>query len=626
MKTKSWWEEDKGEVHECVSKLVDKLSDQSRAAREDNRFFLDLVSNGNTAGNDLNFGLSQVALFGRVANKIRFNISRAAVDTAASLIAQNRTAPIYTTTMGDFGLSRKAEMRSRVLQGQFYDLGAYEIGADVFYDGASTGLGGVYGYVEVDKDGKPSPKIERFLPNELLVDDSDGRYREPRSIYRIRFVAKEVAKAMAPNKRIAEEIEKSAGPSDRDHAELYIRKDPEVERVRIVEAWHLPSRKGAKDGRYVACTDKIALVDKPYERDRFPFAFYRYSNRAIGFFGQGLVERVCPAQIRLNEIAAAKKALQDLCSNTVCMVEENSNVEWEDLTNMPGQQITYRQTPPQWMTYTGTPPDLTAEERQIKEEVFLAEGISEQTAGGDKPVGLSSGKAVRAADDVMSRRLIQATRMFEDFYLQLAQLIVDLNDECAEIDPQYLAKARKRNGRKTFLQAIPWKDMQFSDSDDYQVTMFPMSALPTTPAARMQQVEEMIASGFVSRPQALDLMMFPDVEAFASLETVDVDLVEYQIDRILDGMQELPIPTQDLKVATKLMTAAYNRAYMMEAPDEILQLFESYLAYAKTLAPAPAPVLDPAALDPNAAAAAQIAATQGGGAPMPQGPAPGMMQ
>jgi hypothetical protein len=141
----------------------------------------------------------------------------------------------------------------------------------------------------------------------------------------------------------------------------------------------------------------------------------------------------------------------------------------------------------------------------------------------------------------------------------------------------------------------------------------------------MQQVEEMIASGFVSRPQALDLMMFPDVEAFAALETVDVDLVEYQIDRLLDGLAEFPIPTQDLKVATKLMTAAYNRAYMMEAPTGILTLFEDYLSYAKTLAPAPAPMLDPAALDPNAAAAAQISAAQGGGAPAPMGPAPGMV-
>ncbi len=72
------------------------------------------------------------------------------------------------------------------------------------------------------------------------------------------------------------------------------------------------------------------------------------------------------------------------------------------------------------------------------------------------------------------------------------------------------------------------------------------------------------------------------------------------------------------------MTAAYNRAYMMEAPEEILRLFEDYLAYAQTLAPAPAPVLDPAALDPNAAAAAQMAAA-GGGAPAPMGPAPGMV-
>ena len=56
----------------------------------------------------------------------RFNLCAAMCDTACSLISQAPVVPLVMTTQGDFGLIRKAERRSQVLQGQF-DKSAQEI-------------------------------------------------------------------------------------------------------------------------------------------------------------------------------------------------------------------------------------------------------------------------------------------------------------------------------------------------------------------------------------------------------------------------------------------------------------------------------------------------------------------
>jgi hypothetical protein len=136
--------------------------------------------------------------------------------------------------------------------------------------------------------------------------------------------------------------------------------------------------------------------------------------------------------------------------------------------------------------------------------------------------------------------------------------------------------------------------------------------MPTTPQGRMAAVEEYIAGGFMSKPVALSLMEFPDIEAWQSLETSDLDLVEYQIDRILDGNPELPIPNQDPELARDLMNKAFLVAYRMQADFDLLDNMQRYIAYADqmleemaaeeaAMAPPPAEMMPP---DPAATQAA----------------------
>jgi hypothetical protein len=611
----SWWKA-KADLHSSLMPMVSYLSETNRTLREDTRFFMELTSNWSVSGNGYDAYSTSSR---RYLNKTRYNLCQSSVDTGASLILQNRTVPMAMTTDGDFQLQRRAERWTRAIQGQFYDLKVFEIAADIGVDALQVGTGFAIGWVETDEGpgGKrvnPRVCVERILPNEILVDAMDGQYRSPRSIYRIKLVAREQLAALYPKQAV--QIRVAGGPCAQDFIDFFIRQDNRADFVRVVEAWHLPSGKGKKDGKHVICTDNCDLRVEPYDSDTFPIVAYRYAERRLGFHGQGLVERVCPAQIRLSELQQAKRDMQRLCSNPYMMVERNSGVDFDDMTNMPGQMVMYQGTMPQLVVFEGTPSDLSNEESQIKQEVWEQEGFAAMVAYGESNKALSSARAVRAADDVASRRHVMPIRLYEQLFLDFANLIATLNDECSAIDPQYKVTGRYRSGRKSWIKQDLWTDLRLP-KENVQPTVFPISALPTTPQGMWSSLEEMTQAGMIGKNMAMDLAQMPDIDAFDSLANSNLDLTRWQIDRILDGVPELPIPqqlVQDPAESAALVTQAMLVAYRMQAPDEVLVLFENYLGHIKLLLTTPEaaaqPQPAPAALNPAAAAAAQVAMAQ----------------
>lgn len=612
-----WWDADKNRVGEAVVRMVSSIIQQQRALREDTRFYMDLCSNSNSAGNETYAVMSGERQRWGWDKKVRQNICAAGVDTEASLVAQNRTAPIYLTSLGDYGLSRKAEQRSRVMHSLFYDLKLYSIIPDARRDAAETGIGHVFFFA---KDGLPC--AERCLPNEVLVDDMDGRYRDPMSMYRIHFVPMEKLIKLW-GKKFAMEIRASGGPADHDYLDFNLKRDACVNRVRVIEAWHRPSAKGADDGRHVICTDKCVLLDEKWKRERIPLLRVPFAERRIGYHSQGLAERLSGSQIQLNELNDTIRDTQRLLSNALVWTEQNDDVEWDDLTNLPGQHIKSR-VPPQLLRWEATPGDLFREREVIKQQAFEQEGISADQISGEGPSpGVESGKAIRAEDDIRSRRLIERTKDLEDVYLEATKLLSDVCDEIAEMDPEFMVTGRARFGRQTFLRTTRWKDLKLPDGD-VRVNMFPMSALPTTVQGKFAALDEWIQGGYVSRPQALDLMEFPDIDAWQALENANLDLIRWQIEQILDAKpgdeRTLPIENQKLDMAVYFMNNAFLVAYRMQAPAHVQLGFQDFIAHAKKLmddlaaaeaAKAAPPAMGPAALDPNAAAAAQLAAQQG---------------
>ena len=108
---------------------------------------------------------------------------------------------------------------------------------------------------------------------------------------------KEVLKQMFPEYKAlidqaSDTYNKFATPPYGDGADL----------VRVIESWHLPSGEEAKDGKHTICISNATLLDEKYEKDYFPFVFFRWGLRPVGFFGQGLAEQLQGLQLEINKL------------------------------------------------------------------------------------------------------------------------------------------------------------------------------------------------------------------------------------------------------------------------------------------------------------------------------------
>jgi hypothetical protein len=576
-----WWRAPKRGVHSAVDGMVSYLRHQSNVAREDAHHHMRLYSNFNVNGEGfLSTGGPQLLRYGR-DGRPRFNLVASVVDTAASKIAQNKPTPFYCTTGGDYGLMRKAQKRSRVVESQMNELGAFELAQQCFFDGAINGLGAVYGYVDPDSG---LPKLERVLPLELLVDQADGIAGKPRSMYRVRPVAREVLQALYPS--AYEKLRDSKSPGEQSIADFFLTRDNRADQVLLYEAWHLPSSSKSKDGRHVLCVDNVTLVDEDWTRQRFPFAFFRYKHRQFGFAGMPLVESCRAGQQRINDLIRFVSRCQDLLSNAIVQIEENTGIQPDDLANIPALILRRNagSNAAVITTTSGTPVDLQQEIDRITQQVLFENGLSEQDVQGQGPDNAESAVAKRAADDISSRRLLPQIRNFERFCLDIAVLIEDVNDECAEADAAYSPAGYVRQGRKTFLQTSRWADLALPEGDA-RIDLFPMSALPTTPQGKWSAVTDWIQGGFISKPFAMQLLQFPDLDAYADTELAHLDIVQWQIEQMLDATLEsepvLPVSYQDMSMAVDLVTKAFLKAYTMSAHPHVLDMMTDYIDYAK---------------------------------------------
>lgn len=562
-----WYRQPRERAHEAVYARVSALRNELAAWRDHALFLMQLrAGSEDISGDGLHRGED---------GRLRYNLASSTVDTAQSLIAASRPLPQCVVKGGDWKKQRKAKLRTRTLQSQALEMKLYQLFAQAHDDACTAGIGAIHFLADTDT-GLPS--AERVHPLQLVWDRTEASNGQLRSLFRLRLIDREVLRALY--KDHAELLSASDGPSFQDLRDFALQRNTKCDQVVVYEAWHLPSSSKADDGKHVICTNNATLLLEDWKRPRFPMSFFRWAPRQVGFLGRSLVEEVRPAQRRIHSLIEFVEECQDLGSVPRVWLEEGGHTEPDELDNRPMGIGFYRGQPPIFNTFEATPQDLQAEIDRIREQTWSMLGLTQSQVQGERPAGVTSAVGMRTMDDIGSRRHAMNLRWFEDSVLESFLCLSDLNDDVAERDPGFVVR-RQTRGR--FLETSKWAELKIPEGD-LSVSVFPVSALPTTPAGRYQQLEEWIQAGWIPREVAMQLLGMPDLEAYEDLNTADLRCVQWQVGRILDGEQNvLPVPQQDLLGAAEFARKSYLHELQEGAPAEVLDALDNFVTLARLL-------------------------------------------
>ncbi len=563
-KKELWWKNPDGQSHGTLFEYVGQLV-------EDQNYQHDLNTDHFQRYNDAELtdltvsGYTKPASQGR--HKVTLNVIKSMCDTVTSEITQNKPSATFLTSGGDWAQRRKAQLLDRFCQGQFYESGIYSVAPKVFKDAAVFGTGVMKIY---ESEGKC--KVERIFPDELVVDDRESRYSAPRQMFQLKAVNREVLKAMYPEK--AAILDAAMGVEVNDAMQNRLLGDSD-EQMLCLEAWHLPSGKDAGDGRHVIAIPGGTLLDEGYYRSNFPFITLHWSDRLLGFWGQGLAEMLTGIQIEINSLLKTIADSMRLAKPKV-MVETGSKITKASLNNELWGVIEYTSPgrPPQFYVPKIISGEVYSHLDRLFERAYQISGISEMSAQSKKPVGIESAVALREMSDIQTKRFYDIASRYENLFIEAAKQMIDVAREASERGENYEVVS---HGDK-YIEKIKWSDINVSE-DAYVMKISPTNLLPNTPAGKLEFVRELLESGLIQDPMvAISLLQYPDIEAATQPMTAAADVVDMFISEMLEkGQYQSPEPYMDLSLALQKTQSAYLVARINKAPDDRLRLLVRFM-------------------------------------------------
>ena len=556
-----WWLASKNNLYQELFAYVSALDSRQAYREADDLRFARLYGNYQQMGLGA-YSYSRIETSYSVSNRVTLNVIQSLIDTVVSKITKNKPKATFLTSGGDFSLQRKAKKLTKFVEGIYSYSEFYEKASMAFQDACIFGTGCIKIFIE-----NGQIKTERVIISEIKVDDIEAYYGKPRQIHQEKFIEKSVLKAMFPKHEA--QIDVASYPDSQSYGQSATSKDM----IKVIESWHLKSGPDAKDGKHTICISTVTLFEEDYEKDYFPFVFFKWGERPVGFFGQGLCEQLQGIQLEINKILRTIQVSMHLVSIPKLLVEASSKIVSSHLNNRIGGVIKYAGTPPQYAPLGSIPPDLFSHLDRLYQRAYEISGISQLSAQSLKPAGLDSGKALREFNDLETERFMSVAKRYEKAFMDAAEIIIDMAKGLYESEGDFKVKAK--DGK--FVETISWKDVNM-DADKYLMQIFPTSALSATPAARLADIQDLVGAGFIDKEDALKLLDFPDLEASMNLLNADSTNLEKIIETMMDkGEYFPPEPYQNLENAIRKTQQAYLMFKVQGAPEDRLEILRQFM-------------------------------------------------
>lgn len=560
-----WWELPKSNAHEEIFNLVNGLNKNQGWMREGHLRHMRLYGNLNTLGLSQHT-FSQNMITNPPYDRLGLNIVQSMCDTVTQKVAKNAVRPMFLTEGGNWMMKEKAQLLNKFVEGKFYELRISEKGPFMFRDATVFGSG----FLKIFRREKQI-KLERCFAGEIIVDENEAIYGEPRCMYQTKVVPKEYLIKLFPKYKSQIMSAKAAESQMPKFREL-------SEQVWVLEAWHLPATEDSGDGRHVMCIQNATFLDEEYKRDRFPFIKMDWSKRLLGYMGQGLAEQLTGLQVEINKILKNMQITGHLFVPKL-MLEMGSKIVKSQLNNEIGGLVWYSGTKPEVWAPNAFP--QTEFERLIwlYQRSYEIAGVSQLAANSAKPAGLNSGKALREFNDIESERFILTGKAWEQVHLDIATHIIELSKEIAEEYDDAKTMAMGEDG----LEVIKWSDIQL-EQDQYVMKVYPTSFISKTPAAALQDTTDLLQAGLIDQKTGMRLLDFPDLKQQMKYDTAPDEII-YKIGEtmIKKGRYIPPEPQLDLMRSGKIMLNIYLKAKLDGVPESKLELLRTFMVQAEKM-------------------------------------------
>lgn len=543
-----WWDEPKYEAHSSAWETVRAIEQENAGIIEDYKHYALLYKEHTVLGFEAGDWKKNPE---RRAYPVSLNAIRSIVDSVTSKITAHNPSPRFLTTGGNETLQEKAKKLEKFAKGIIYEQDVYAKARRAFRDACLYGLGVLKIYPYQDEI-----QIDIVHPSRIIVDNNAALEGDPRTLYHKQYYDREALKSLFPKSKTEIEGAKvktknSVNTITRDLIEVY-------------EGWHkgIP---GITRGRHAIFIEGHTLWDEDWDEEEFPFAFLRYSEDIMGWYGIGIAEMLAGNQL---EISRVVRFLQNEHQNIkpFYYVDRASNINYEELlTNEEDRLVEGDGQPPAWIAPEPASQQTYSYLEYLYNKSYELIGMSQLFASGKKPEGLDSGVALRTIHDIETQRFGPVAFKWSDFIKDVVERSIDVAKQLATDEGFEVTFVGS-----DLMEKINWKDVDM-DKTFYSLQISNASHLPETPAAKIQSAIELVQAQMVSPEEGRQMIGHPDLEKSDRLATAHLDDLEATFEHFLSGKEYIePLPFQDLETGVKLGTSYYLRAKMNGAKKENL--------------------------------------------------------
>lgn len=261
------------------------------------------------------------------------------------------------------------------------------------------------------------------------------------------------------------------------------------------------------DGRLVTIAGNVVLQDipSPYRHGKWPFVKIVDNCRPNTFYGRGEVELLEDLQKELNKRRSQVLDYANLLGNGVWIIDHDSGVNPDMITNRPGLIITKmggrevrREKAPEIPQYL-----VDLQERTVRDMQNIT-GIHD-TLGGVIPKGIRTGAGMIEAQDIASTRLRLKVRNLEHSLIQMGRLMIYLIQQY--YNPARVVRILGKDGAVEFFELDGSKI-----EGDWDIIIGTGSTLPVSKSLRFEQALRLYDAKVIDNVALLEAADWPGRE------------------------------------------------------------------------------------------------------------------